>query len=488
MTDIVLIVDDGSSHLRMAEYAIGQKLGYRVTTAGSGEEAVRWVLSGQKPQPDLVLLDLGMPGTGGLQVIRDIKSSRPQLPIIALVPYGDDDSVAQAVQAGVSDFLSKPVAVDRLKLSLRNALALRRMSYAILRLERQVTHHVCFADIIGRSPAMQEVLALASVAADCRVPVWIEGEPGTGKELLARAIHGSSDRAGKPFVVVDCKAFVDETAEALLFGQDKTPGSRSHFILGKVREADKGTLFLKGIDSLKPQLQHRLLEIIDEGAVKPVGASAKIAVDVRLIAASSQPLKSLVAGGSFSHMLHRRFQELAIVVPPLRERREDIVLLANHFIVTYAASENKNMIGLSEEALQHLASENWPGNIHQLSCLMWRAMMICNHELLDLGNLRLVEQWQPVYYKDYGDNVMGAANPLLFDGSGRMKKLKMIEEEVIRLSLRHNGGCMTRAARSLGIGRSTLYRRVGELGIDPYISRANQAMRPMMTASSGERS
>lgn len=487
MPETVLIVDDESSHLRMAEYAIGQKLGYRAVTVGGGEEAVKWVLSGKQPQPDLILLDLAMPAPGGLEVIRQVKACRPQLPVIALVAYGDDAQAAQAVEAGVNDFLSKPVALDRLKLSLRNVFALQRMGNAIMRLERKITGHVSFSDIIGQCAAMKKILALADAAASSKLPIWIEGERGCGKEFLARAIHGSGDRAGKPFIIVDCGALADETAEALLFGQEKMPGA-THFILGKLREADKGTLFLKDIGSLDAALQHRLLEAIAEGSVTPLGAKSPVALDVRFIASSCQSMKPLIAAGAFSHMLYRRFQEMTITVPPLRERREDIVPLARHFTVTYAAAENKHMIGVSEEALQHLAAESWPGNLHQLSRLMWRAVMICNQEMLDLGNLRLIEQWQPVYYKDYGDNVLAAASPMLFDGSGRMRKLKSIEEEIIRLALRHNGGCMTRAANSLGIGRSTLYRRVNDLGIEGYISRANQAMRPMMTVSAAERS
>ncbi len=487
MPELILIVDDESSHLRMTEYTIAQKLGYRTVTASSGEEAIRWVQSGKQPQPDLLLLDFALPGIGGLQVMREVKACRPPLPIIALVPYGDDDHAAQAVQAGAGDVLSKPVALDRLKLSLRNALTIQRMSNAIMRLERKHTGHVCFSDVIGKSDKMKEVLALAEDMAASKLPLWIEGERGTGKEWLARAIHGSGDRAGKPFVTVDCASLPDDAAGAILFGQEKMPG-KTHFVLGKLREADGGTLFLKEIGSLKPEWQHRLLEAIDEGTVKPVGRPSPLAVNIRFIAASSQSIKALMAAGTFSHALYRRFGEVSVTVPPLRERKEDIAPLAKHFIATYAASENKNMIGLTEEALQHLAAASWPGNVHQLSHLMWRAMLICNQDLLDAGNLRLVQQWQPVYYKDYGDNVLAAASPLLFDGHGRMKNLKSIEEEVIRLALHHAGGCMTRAARHLGIGRSTLYRRVNDLEISGYISRANQATRPMMKVSSEERS
>jgi DNA-binding NtrC family response regulator len=471
----ILIVDDASSHLRMIEYVIGQKLGYHVITASTSEEASQWALYGRHPQPDLMLLDMAMPNGASLRLIHDIRASRPQLPIIALVTYGDDSCAAQAVQAGVSDFLTKPVTLERLQLSLRNTLALKRMENAILRLERGNTGYACFADVIGHSATMKQ----AEAAASSKVPVWLEGESGTGKEWLARAIHGSSDRAGKPFVAVDCRELPDETGEAILFGREN-PGD---FILGKVREAEKGTLLLQGIGSLSPKLQSRVLEMLHEGCIRPQGSPGPVAVDVRIIAAVSQPVKVLAAAGNFNHTLHRRFQEIVISLVPLRERREDVPLLAKHFLVMYAALEGKSMIGLTEEARQHLANAPWPGNIHQLSRLMWQAVMLCNQEILDHGNLRLIEQWQPAYYRDNIDSLLSAASPLLFDKSGKIKKLKSIEEEIIRLALQHNNGCMTRVARQLGIGRSTLYRRISELEKEGYTLQANQVT-PDMKASS----
>jgi DNA-binding NtrC family response regulator len=258
--------------------------------------------------------------------------------------------------------------------------------------------------------------------------------------------------------------------------------------MGKLREADSGTLVLKNIGALPLLLQHRLLEVLAETQARPVGASAPVAIDVRIVSIASDQVEPLIAQGKFSHMLYQRLHSVAIAVPPLRDRRSDIPLLARHFIGMYAAMENKSLYGLTDRALEYLACGAWPGNVRQLSSLLWRAVILCNQELLDTADIRVIPQLQPMQYDFSQDNVMASVSPLLLDMQGRMKKLKSIEEEVIRFALSYSNGCMTRAARSLGIGRSTLYRRVNELMMEGYIPRANQTTRPMMKVSSAERS
>ncbi len=486
--ETILIIDDDPSQLRMAEQAISHKLRYRAVTAGGGEDAIRWVLSGKQPCPDLLLLDLAMPGTGGLQVIRAVKAYRPHLPVIVLTQYGDDTQAAQAVQAGANDFLSKPIALERLRLSIHNALKIQRMSSTIARLERHNTGHVTFADIIGESEAIEHALAEAKEACAGAMPVLIQGEHGTGRKLMARAIHGSSgERAGKPFLAADCDSLTDASAEAMLFGQEKSPG-KSEFVLGKLREADGGTLLLDNIGALSPILQHRLLEVLGDGVIRPTGASASIPVNIRIAATTAEPLEPLVAQGRFSHLLYQKLKAAAIRMPSLRERRGDIPLLAKHFISLYAAMEHKSLYGLTEQAQEYLVAGLWPGNVRQLSGLLWRAVILCHGDLIDAADMRAIQQLQPLRCSVRFDQSISAASPLLLDTQGRIKKLKLIEEEVIRFALRYSNGCMTRAARSLGIGRSTLYRRLNELGMENHISRANHTTRPMMKVSSTDRS
>jgi len=484
MLEMILIVDDEASQRHMMEYAIRQKLGYHAVMAANGEDALRRVRSGGE-LPHLMLVDLELPDCEGIRIIREVKAVSPQMPVIALTPHGDEAYAVQAMRAGANDFLAKPVMLERLKLSIQQALKIRRMSSHIARLERGMSGHVDFSDIVGRSPALKDALALARYAASSRLPVWIEGKYGTGKELLARAIHGGSDRAGKPFVTVHCASLPAEGAEAMLFGQETLAGE-VHFILGKLREADQGTLLLKEIDALPQALQRRLFETLGEGRITPLGASASIALDVRVLCTASGDCGAKLRQGMFYSGLYERLRGLCIALPPLCERREDIPALAKHFVRLYAASENKSIYGLTEDALAYLAEASWPGNVRQLAHLLWRSVLLCNQDLLDNADIRLIQQLQPVHYNIRQESMAGA--PSLLDTQGRIRKLKLIEEEVIRFALSHSGGCMTRAARSLGIGRSTLYRRVSLLGMKDQISRANHTMRPTMKVSSIERS
>ncbi|MDE3016219.1 MAG: sigma-54-dependent Fis family transcriptional regulator [Pseudomonadota bacterium] len=463
MTATILIVDDNPEQLRMAEYAVGQRLRYHAVTAGSGEEAIARVRSGRQPQPDLLLLDLMTPGAGGVQVIEAVQACRPQLPIIVFTRYGEDNQAVQALYAGASDFLTKPVALDRLRLSIRNILKLNHMTRYVGYLEHRQVGRVGFADIVGGNPALTLAVAAAKASAASPLPVWIRGEPGTGKELLARAMHGNG-RAGKPFIAVDGATLEREASE---------PGMPQEKLAECLRDAENGTLYLRDIGAAPLPLQQWLLAVM---AAKP-GA--------RLVFSSASGAEALMAQGRLDHGIYRCVRDAAIAMPPLRDRRQDIPLLARHFVGRYAASERKNIYGLTPDAIRYLTDAPWPGNVRQLAGLLWRAVMMCNQELLDAGNIRLIQQWQPAHYQP---DIDGVGVPALIDGQGRIKKLRLIEEDAIRLALRHAGGSMTRAAKSLGIGRSTLYRRVQELEIGGYISRANQATRPMMEISSMPRS
>jgi DNA-binding NtrC family response regulator len=456
----ILIVDPDAAQLNLTEYTIRQKLGYHTITAASAGEALQLMRGGEVSPPDLILIDVGMATVAGKQVLRELKSAAPQLPVVVLIPYGGEAYAGPLVAAGASDFLTKPLVPERLKVSIQNVLKIQRMSHHLSRMERKLAGHVHFTDIIGSTSALQRAISSGREAAVCDTPVWLEGEYGTGKELLARAIHGSSQRAGHAFVSLNCKTLFDDAAETVIFGRDAKPGTL-HFILGKLREAHRGTLLLKDIGMLRPLLQHRLLDMLQRATITdndPAGA-----IDVRLICSDNGHARTMIGQGHFSHILYQHLAGISIALPPLRDRRHDIIPLAKHLVSLHSASENKDMHGLTEGALQHLAMAQWPGNIRQLSHLLWRSVLLCNQEMLDVGDIRLIQQLQPVYYGGYHDNALSAASPLLFDGQGQIKKLKSIEDEVIRFALRYSDGCMTRAARTLGIGRSTLYRRVNEL-------------------------
>jgi DNA-binding NtrC family response regulator len=468
--ETILIIDSNPDQLRMAEHAIGQKLRYQVIIAASAREAIDRVADGKQHQPDIILVDLTMPGSG-TDIIRALRSRLPSAPVIVLIPYGEEaQKVDGAVQSGACDVLTKPVTMGRLRLSIQNALKLQRMANYITRMERKQNGHIAFTDIIGDSPSIKQAVVLAKASAPSMMPVWIEGEPGNGKEHLARAVHGESNRAGQAFVAVDCRALADDNT--LLFGQ-------KDLVRGKWNEAAGGTLLLKNIEVLPEALQRRLLAMMDGAQIE------KTLPNIRIICSTTAKIEPIILQGEFSRTLCQRLKGITISLPPLRERREDVSPLAKHFVRQFAASEGRTMYGLTEQALNYLTEASWPGNVRQLAHLLWRAVMMCNQDLLDAGNIRLIQQWQPACYQD--QDGLNLDVPGLLDRQGRLKNLKSIEEEAIRLALHHTGGCMTRAARTLGIGRSTLYRRVNELNIS-YIPRENQETRPMINASSGERS
>lgn len=491
MRETILVVNaDASASLRETEHALQHVMHYRTFSVPSLDKVLEWVRLGMKPIPDVILLDIyAGGGKDCIAALRTIKSLRPDLPVITLTAYGDDETASEAIRAGAYDFLSKPVPMERLRLSLQNVLKLQRMSNYITWLERRMAGHMELGDMVGESPEFLEVLSLARQASASRMPVWIEGETGTGKTLVARAIHGSSDRVGKPFVIVNCEMLPPHLARGMLFGQEKNvePG-KMHFILGKIREADQGTLLLQEVGALPLDVQQQLLDMLKQGAVTPVGSQTGHPVNVRLVCTQGKSDKYDLEQHAFHQKLSQAFQVLSIAMPPLRNRKGDIQHLAEHFLVVHATSENKYISGITDRAMQWLANNVWPGNVGQLANLLWRAVMLCENNVLDVSDLKAVQKNRSIYIADYSHEAATMQGSVLIDDQGKVKTLKSVEEEAIRFALQQAGGCMTRAARSLGIGRSTLYRKVSELSLGDHISRANQTTRPIMNVSSSDRS
>lgn len=474
MPETLLIVDTHSVKQALPEQAIQHKSHFHAIRAEEAKEALNMIRDGHAPPPQAVLIDTAQPGEG-LDLIRAVRALKPLMPIVVLTKYGDNEYAMQAMQAGASDFLVKPVELDRLLLSLQQALKFQRMSQYILWLERRVAGHIDLGDLVGKAPPFREALAQASEAAACKKPVWLAGPEGTGKAMFARAIHGSSDRAGKPFVAVNCQMLPSHLVESILFGQDsRNPESGVHFTLGKVREADQGTLLLASAEALPHEIQRRLAGILNTGEVTPQGGAQPAPVNIRLIFTTHLPLES----SNILSALYQRAQRIVITLPPLDARRDDIIPLAEHFLAMHSASENKYIRGFTPNAREWLRMHSWPGNVHQLSTVVWQAIVFCRSSILDREDLERVQ--------NPSRNVTPAvAVPARPEG---IRTLKSIQAEAIRYALEHTGGCMTQAARSLGIGRSTLYRKVSEFDLGNYISRANQTTRPMMNVSSADRS
>src|SRR5580693_1669556 len=384
MAQTILVVDDDPVQRRLLETAISRS-GMSVVTAPGGQPALDLINGPRGEQITLMLLDLVMPDMGGLEVLGRLRPASPDLPVIVLTAKGGIDAAVQAMRAGANDFLVKPASPERLLVSIRNQLKIGTLSGEVKQLKKKADNRLTFDDLIAASAEMQQVLKLGARAAQSDIPILIEGESGVGKELIARAIQGTSARAGKPFVTVNCGAIPENLIESLLFGHEKgsfTGASDKH--LGKFQEADGGTLFLDEIGELRLDMQVKLLRALQEGEVDPVGSKRPVKVDVRIISATNRDLGQMAKDNSFREDLYYRLNVFPIMVPSLRDRTGDIAPLARHFIARFAAEENKSVAGLTPQASQLLERFSWPGNVRQLENTIFRAVVLCDGALLDV--------------------------------------------------------------------------------------------------------
>src|SRR6476661_5378571 len=362
MAASVLIVDDDAVARRLVENMV-QKCGYETRVVESGDAAIA-LLTAPDAQPiDAVILDLVMPGLDGLGVLAKIREAGLTVPVIVQTAHGGIDNVVSAMRAGAQDFVVKPAGFERLQVSLRNALNTQALKGELQRIRHSREGRLTFADIITRSETMASVLRTAQKAASSSIPVLIEGESGVGKELFARAIHGSSERKTRPFVAVNCGAIPDNLVESILFGHEKgafTGATERH--MGKFVEASGGTLFLDEVGELPLAAQVKLLRALQEGTVEAVGARKPVKVDVRIISATNRNLIADVKHGRFREDLFYRLHVFPIGVPALAERPEDVPELARHFLARFAAEEGKRIVRVSSEAMGLLVAHRWPGN------------------------------------------------------------------------------------------------------------------------------
>jgi len=439
-----------------------------------------------------VVLDLVMPDLDGLGVLARMREAGCDIPVIVQTAHGGIDNVVSAMRAGAADFVVKPASAERLQVSLRNALAARRLAGELQRLRRKREGTLTLADVITRADAMRPALKAAEKAAASAIPVLIEGESGTGKELIARAIHGSGARRAWPFVAVNCGAMPENLIESILFGHEKgafTGATEKH--TGKFVEADGGTLFLDEVGELPPAAQVKLLRALQEGEIEPVGGRKNVKVDVRIVSATNRDLIADVKAGRFREDLFYRLHVFPILVPPLRRRLEDVPQLARHFLTHIAAEEGKRVRGVSAAALALLGAYRWPGNVRQLENAIFRAVVLAEGDEIGVAEFpQIATQFDPLA----ADTMPliahapataaawpepaaagGAGSSLcLIDGRGEVRPLEDIETEVIRFALAHYRGQMSEVARRLKIGRSTLYRKLDALGLGVDIASAQE--------------
>lgn len=477
MSSRILIVDDDPVQRRLLE-AAATRLGHSAVTLDNGRAAVEMLAGPDGDRFHLMILDLVMPELDGMGVLERLPALGRTLPVIVQTAHGGIDTVVGAMRAGASDFVVKPVSPERIEVSIANALRLGALEGELQRARRSASGMLGFRDIVTASPAMDRVIALARRAAGSQIPILIEGESGVGKELIARAIQGSGDRRAKPFVTVNCGALPANLVESILFGHERgafTGATEKH--AGKFQEAHGGTLFLDEVGELPLDAQVKLLRALQEGEIDPVGGKRSVRVDFRLISATNRDLIALVREGRFREDLYYRLNVFPIRVPPLRERREDIPELASHFLTRFAAEERKpRLAGIAPEALDLLMRHDWPGNIRQLENVMFRAVVLADDAILTREEFPQIapHRFEPPHVEVAGDD---GAEPPVFETAlpegwlpalgddGEIRTLEAIETEMIRLAVERYRGRMATVARKLGIGRSTLYRKLKELGI-----------------------
>ncbi len=492
----ILIVDDDPVQCRLLEGML-QKFGYETVTRDSGDAALALLTAPDGGRIDGMILDLVMPNLDGLGVLAKLRQASINVPVIVQTAHGGIDNVVSAVRAGAVDFFVKPVGAERLQISLRNALNASALEGELNRIKHSRSGTLGFKDLITKSPAMLAVLRMAEKAATSTIPVLVAGESGVGKELIARAIHGSSERRSKPFVAVNCGAMPENLIESILFGHEKgsfTGATERH--IGKFVEASGGTLLLDEVGELPPAAQVKLLRAIQEGEVEPVGARKPVKVDVRIVSATNRDLIADVKQGRFREDLFYRLHVFPITVPPLRERPADIPALARHFLARFAAEEGKRISVLTPEALRMLTTFHWPGNIRQLENAVFRAVVLAEGDSIGVAEFPQISaqlsaafaapvqaEVEEALADDPAETAPAAASsalptqpmmpfgPLvdalpLLDASGDVRPLDDIEAELIRYAISHYRGQMSEVARRLQIGRSTLYRKLEALGLN----------------------
>lgn len=482
MAKTVLVVDDDPTQRRLIQAALDRE-GYTVVHAESGGEAIDRLVKGEGA--DVVLLDLVMPVMSGMEALAEIRTAGVTTPVIVLTANGGIDTVVKAMQAGAQDFFVKPVSAERLLVGVRNALNLTQLTAEVGRLKKHVAGRTTFDDLVGTSPAMRMVKSLGTRAAKSGIPVLITGESGVGKEVIARALHGASERAGKPFVAVNCGALPANLVESILFGHEKGSFTGAHDKhLGKFKEADGGTLFLDEIGELPLDMQVKLLRAIQEQEIDPVGSKRPVRVDVRIVSATNRDLAGQVKAGNFREDLFYRLNVFPIEAPALRDRREDIPALVEHFVGRFNVEEGKRVAGCAAETIALLQGHDWPGNVRQLENAVYRAIVLADAPFLQPYDFPAisgvaapaVEEAAPVATTGvvYADLPPLPDTPVrILDDRGHLRTLEEIEHDLIQHAIDVYAGHMSEIARRLGIGRSTLYRKVREQGLEGALKEAS---------------
>jgi two-component system response regulator HydG len=452
----ILLVDDDNGHRSMLKTML-RSWGYTVTEASDGDEAVNMV---REQAFDVVLTDVKMARVNGIDALRGMLDYNPALPVILMTAYSSVETAVDALRLGAYDYLTKPLDFDALKNTLARALEHSRLTVENRELRRQLTESASSAEILGRSPRVRDMLQIISTVAPTEATVLITGESGTGKELVARALHFGSLRAAKPLVTVNCAALSENLLESELFGHEKgafTGADKRRD--GRFVQADGGTLFLDEVGEIPLTLQAKLLRALQQGEVQRVGSDTPIMVDVRIIAATNRDLKQEVAERRFREDLYFRLNVISLEVPSLRQRKEDIALLAAHFLQQFAARNRKELKGFSPQALDALLRYDWPGNVRELQNAVERSVILSTGDYVGVRELPLalgavVAEEESPQPQQQGEATSLAGLPL-----------DEVERRAILATLHTVDENKSEAARVLGITRATLHSKLKKFGL-----------------------
>lgn len=478
----ILVADDDAQQRRYIS-AVLSAAGYSASSVDCGQAVLDRLKAPTNDSYDLVLLDLRMPDIDGIDVLKRLRDGNNNIPVLVMTSDGSVSRAVDAMRAGANDFLIKPVGPERLDVSIRNALAISDLSSEVRRLSRTEENRLSFEELVAVASSTREAISMARRAARSDIPILIEGESGTGKEIFARAIHGSSERAGSPFVAVNCGALPAQLVESILFGHEKGAftGATEQRI-GRFQEASGGTLFLDEVGELPLEAQVKLLRAIQTGEVDPVGATQPVKVDIRLVSATNRDLGEMIKMGGFREDLYYRLSVFPLKLPALRDRREDLPGLARMFLKRFAAAESVAVEGFTQSAMEAIAHAEWPGNVRQLENTIHRSVVMADSPLVRPSDLHGIENQAssmmsrnrpPAGQTTQGASSMAGdpfdADPMqdpLMREDGHIRRLLEIEADAIAKALTIYRGRMSETARRLGIGRSTLYRKIDELQID----------------------
>jgi DNA-binding NtrC family response regulator len=463
---LLMLIDDEPAQSRLIT-ALASREGWRTLVVNDSETAIATLGTRQGMQLAAIILDQWVPGDDACTLIAELKSRRPALPLLMLTTSASPLLAVEAMRAGATDYLVKPVAPDRLMQALRNATTREAPKDELIPLTEKMSANLDFDSMIGTAPPFRDALAKAAKAARGHGPVLIEGESGTGKEMLVRAMHAASPRSKTAFRTVNVGGVPANSIESMLFGHEKGafPGAFDRQI-GVVQHCDGGTLVLDEIDRLPIDLQDRLAEALTTHRVRPIGANHSFKIDVRTVAASNLPLTDLVATGNFREELLLALAGTRIVLPPLRERISDIPALTRHFLARIGEQPGLRELGITEAALKLLAAFDWPGNVRQLQAVLFRAAVFCDGDALTTSDFPQLSELVGGFEAVAGLPSQDGMGVQLYTLDGNLRPLEDIEADVIRLAIGHYRGRMTEVARRLGIGRSTLYRKLSDLGIE----------------------